>query len=207
MMQACHDYLTRAAQTEASRVPNGEALLAEQLDALNKLHAWLFAKLHGFQRRFEQARASLLASLDSSAIKAFVEDVVYQGPLHAEVPFGKFGVRQSDGSLAFALAVPATLANKRSVVRDMLRVLLGNVAGADKGYLQRSGRLRRGSGGGHAKGLRGFSGPQGNGAAHREDEIVRQAATALHPLLEDGPDIVAQRGESIPLGTVQVRES
>jgi hypothetical protein len=185
-------------------VPNGEALLAEQLDALNKLHAWLFAKLRGFQRRFKHARASLLASLDSTAIKAFVEEIVYQGPLHAEVPFGKFGVRQSDGSMAFTLAVPATLANKRSVVRDTLRVLLGNEAGADEGYLLRSGRHRKGGLGGRAKGVKASSGALGSGVLLQEHEIVKDAVTAAHPLLDDGPDVVAQKGEKITLGSVQV---
>lgn len=64
----------------------------------------MLTKLCGFQRRFEQASAALLASLDSSTIKAFEKDGVHHEPLHAEVPFGKYGVQQSDGSLALALS-------------------------------------------------------------------------------------------------------
>jgi hypothetical protein len=85
MVQACHDYFTRAAQAEAARLPGGPAALQEQLDALNAFHAWLDGRLRAFRRRFKHARASLLASLDPAALKVFLEDALYQGPLHAEV--------------------------------------------------------------------------------------------------------------------------
>lgn len=39
-IQVCQDY-PHMRSTEASCVSNGKVLLAEQLDALNKLHAWL----------------------------------------------------------------------------------------------------------------------------------------------------------------------
>ena len=211
-MQAFHDYCTRAAHTEAARVPNGAATLQAQLLALDQLNAWVLTKLRSFQRRFKHGRASLLASLDAAAVKAFLEDVVYQGPVHAEVPFGGKGTQQSDGSLSFTLALPATLANRRSVLRDTLRTLLGDAQGADEAYLERGSHATRPARGGRAKGIKtggkGSEGGEGQGA--REHDIARAAAEAeaqpaAHQLLPDGPDIVAHKGDKIPLGTLQAR--
>ena len=193
-VQAAHDYFTRAAQAEAARAPAGAAALQEQLDALDTFHAWLFTKLRAFRRRFKHARASLLASIDQAALKVFLEDVLYQGPLHAELPLvGRRAAKQADGSLAFALDLPATLANRRSVLRDALRTLLGDTAGADAAYLRRSAQRSRGRGGGGGGALEAVAGGQ------RKHE-------AVHELLQDGPDVVAHKGDKVSLGTLQVRQ-
>ena len=84
-VQSTHGYFTRVAHAEASRLPAGSTMLTEQLAALDELHTWLVGRVHSFRRRFKHARASLLTSLDAASLKAFLEDVQYQGPLHVEV--------------------------------------------------------------------------------------------------------------------------
>lgn len=84
-MQSTHGYFTRVAHAEAARLPAGSTMLSEQLAALDELHSWVVGKVHTFRRRFKHARATLLTSLDASSLKAFLEDVQYQGPLHVEV--------------------------------------------------------------------------------------------------------------------------
>jgi hypothetical protein len=187
-VQACHGYFTRAAQAEAARCPNGTAALHEQLLALETFNTWLCENLCSFRRRFKHAHASLLMSLDSASINAFLEDVLYQGPLHVEVPLEQQATVLSDGSLSFSLDVPATLANRRSVLRDTLRTLLGGAAAADAKYLERSA-LRDGGGG--KGGL----------------VVVAEGQRSLpveHELLVEGPDDVAVSGDKVSLGSMQV---
>lgn len=121
-MQAAHDYFTRAAHAEAARMPAGSTLLAEQLAALDELHKYVVEWLHAFRRRFRSGHASLLAALNSGSLKASLENVLYQGPMKIELPFGDYA--KPDGeNVAFDVALPTSaFSTKHSVLRNALQV-------------------------------------------------------------------------------------
>ena len=103
--QSAHEYFTRTALSEAQR--DGGATLSQQLSSLNQLHAWLYEKLLTFKRRFKRANGSLLGSVDPTSFSIFAEDVLYQGPLHLELPLDS--KQNSDGSLSFAIQARTAL--------------------------------------------------------------------------------------------------
>eukprot|EP00892_Ulva_mutabilis_P006932 jgi/Ulvmu1/4610/UM002_0339.1 len=179
VISSTHSYFTRVAHAEAARSPAGSTMLAEQLAALDELHSWLVGRVHSFRRRFKAARATVLTSLDATSLKLCLEDVQYQGPLHVEVPAKTF-TRSEQDCLSFDVKLPATL-DRRSVLRDALRVLLGDTA-ADRAYWAQT-ILKR---------LRGDS---GRGAAAEQE----------HPLLPDKEEEAGgDEGERLPVGTLEV---
>ena len=185
-VQATHDYFTRAAHAEASRMPAGSTSLAEQLAALDELHKYVVEWMHTFKRRFRHGRASLLTSLDAGSLKATMENLVYQGPMKIELPFGDYA--KPDGeSIAFNVALPTTaFSTKHSVLRNALHVLLGDASAADREYWARTT-------------VKGQS--RGTGGAARADA---SCADGSHPLLKAGDLYVETKGDSVPIGTVEV---
>ena len=185
-MQAAHDYFTRAAHAEASRMPAGSNSLAEQLAALDELHKYVVEWMHTFKRRFRHGRASLLTSLDAGSLKATMENLVYQGPMKIELPFGNYA--KPDGeSVAFNVALPTSaFSTKHSVLRNALRVLLGDATAADREYWA-------------CTSVKGQA--RGTGGAARADA---SATDDSHPLLKAGDLYVETKGDSVPIGTVEV---
>lgn len=185
-VQAAHDYFTRAAHAEASRMPAGSTLLAEQLAALDELHKYVVEWMHTFRRRFRCGRASLLTSLNAGSLNATLENLHYQGPMKIELPFGDYA--KPDGeSIAFNVALPTTaFSTKHSVLRDALHVLLGDSAAADREYWARTT-------------VKGQSRGTGGGA-----RAENSSGDGCHPLLKPEELHVETEGESVAVGTVEV---
>lgn len=91
--------------------------------------------------------------------------------------------------MCFDVKLPATLAHRRSVLRDALRVLLGDAA-ADQAYWAQT-LLKR---------LRGDDRAAGAAA-----DAAAAAATQEHPLLPDKEEETGGAdGDRLPVGTVEV---
>jgi hypothetical protein len=166
-------------------MPAGSTLLADQLSALDELHKYLVEWVQTFRRRFRHGRASLLTSLDATSLKTVLENVHYQGPMKLEVPFGEYSTSNGD-SMSFNVALPtAAFTNKRSVLKDALRVLLGDSAAGDRKYWAQTtvkGKPRNMFG-----------------------EKSEASSNVLHPLLQHDDQKVTAKSDKVSVGTVQVR--